>query len=44
MRKRMKVKRNLTRYHCTPLTVRNNRIWQNYKRKIKRNWINNEFD
>lgn len=42
--KRMKVRRNLTRYHFSSLTVRNNRIFQNYKRKLKRNWINNEFD
>jgi len=44
MKKRMKVRRNLTRYHFSSLTVRNNRIWQNYKRKIFRNCINNEFD
>ena len=44
MKKRMKVRRNLTRYHFSSLTVRNNRIWQNYKRKLLKIWINNEFD
>jgi hypothetical protein len=42
--KRMKVRRNLTRYHCSRLTVRNNRVFQNWKRKVLKNWINEEFD
>lgn len=40
----MKVRRNLTRYHNSSLTVRNNRVSQNYKRKLLKIWINNEFD
>ena len=44
MKKRMKVRRNLTRYHYSSLTVRNNRIWQRWKRKLLKIWINNEFD
>lgn len=40
----MKIRRNLTRYHHSSLTVRNNRIFQNWKRKIIKNWINPEFD
>jgi hypothetical protein len=44
MRKRMKVRRNLTRFRYQPLTVRNNRIFQNYKRKLLKKWVNNEFD
>ena len=44
MKARMKVRRNLTRFHNTPLIVRNNRIFQKCKRKILKNWINNEFD
>ena len=44
MKKRMKVRRNLTRYHHNSLTVRNNRIWQRWKRKLLKIWINNEFD
>ena len=40
----MKVRRNLTRYHQSQLTVRNNRVSQNYKRKLLKIWINNEFD
>lgn len=35
---------NLTRYHHQPLTVRNNRVFQYWKRKILKKWINNEFD
>ena len=35
---------NLTRYHYQPLTVRNNRIFQYWKRKVLKKWINNEFD
>ena len=40
----MRIKRNLTRYRDTPLTVRNLRIAKYWKRKLVKNWINNEFD
>lgn len=35
---------NLTRYRHQRLTVRNNRVFQYWKRKILKKWINNEFD
>jgi hypothetical protein len=35
---------NLTRYRHQSLTVRNNRVFQYWKRKVLKNWINNEFD
>jgi hypothetical protein len=44
MKQRLKIRRNLTQYHNTPLTVRNNRVFQNYKKKLFKIWINNEFD
>jgi hypothetical protein len=30
----MKVRRNLTRYHHQRITVRNNRVFQYWKRKV----------
>jgi hypothetical protein len=44
MNKRMKKRRNLTRFRNQPLTVRNNRVFQYWKRKVLKKWINNEFD
>jgi hypothetical protein len=40
----MKVRRNLTRYHHQPLTVRNLRVAKYWKRKLIIKTINNEFD
>jgi len=40
----MKAKRNLTRFKYGRSTVRNFRQVQNYKRKLLKIWINNEFD
>jgi hypothetical protein len=42
--KRMKIRRNLTRYRLNPLHVKINRITKYYKRKYLKNWINEEFD
>jgi hypothetical protein len=35
---------NLTRFHYSRLMVRNNRVMQNWKRKLLKNWVNIEFD
>ena len=44
MKKRMKKRRNLTRFREQPLTVRNLRVAKYWKRKLLKIWINNEFD
>jgi hypothetical protein len=44
MNKRMKKRRNLTRFRHQPLMVRNLRIEKYWKRKLIKIWINNEFD
>jgi len=44
MKKRMKKRRNLTRFRNTPLMVRNLRIEKYWKRKLIIKTINNEFD
>jgi hypothetical protein len=35
---------NLTRYNHYPISVRNHRVFQYWKRKVLKKWINNEFD
>lgn len=40
----MKTRRNLTRYHYSRLMVRNLRIAKNYRKKLLKIYINNEFD
>jgi hypothetical protein len=44
MKKRMKKRRNLTRFRNTSLTVRNLRVAKYWKRKLIIKTINNEFD
>jgi len=44
MNKRMKKRRNLTRFRNQPLMVRNLRIEKYWKRKLIKISVNNEFD